>query len=53
MGLVEVHNKPNTCRKYIVANVCNSELWFYGSFDNKDRAFEVALELNALVVENV
>lgn len=35
---VEVNNVPDTARKYIVARLVNSSLWYYSSFDDKAMA---------------
>jgi hypothetical protein len=51
---VIVNNLPNyELRKYIVARYDRQKLWFYGTYDDKERAESVAKEIgNGLVVEN-
>lgn len=39
--------------RYIVARSWKGELWFYGAWDEYERALEVANELNGIVVENL
>ena len=50
---VKVNNISVNCRKYVVANLVDGELWYYGSWDDKAEADRVAKELGALVVERV
>ena len=37
---------------YIVASVCDSNLWFYGAWDDEDKAYEVAEVIGGVVIEN-
>lgn len=40
-------------RKYIVARCAEAELWFYGAWDDKQKAIDVAIEIgNGVVLEN-
>ena len=50
---VDVQNAEHEGR-YIVARACQNELWFWGAWDDKERAEEVAKELgdNAIVLFN-
>lgn len=55
-GKVVINNVPDTARRYIVARLTNGELWFWGSWDELDRANDCMDELNeqnnnAIVVE--
>jgi hypothetical protein len=34
----EVNNLPDDIEKYVVAKVCDGELWFWGTWDDKDEA---------------
>lgn len=54
MGMkVKVNNLPATTNRYIVARYVDHSLWYYGSWDSREDAERVALELeNGLVVEN-
>lgn len=36
--LAEVNNLPDEIEKYVVARVCDGELWFWGTWDDKDEA---------------
>lgn len=50
---VKVNNLPATTCHYIVARYVDHSLWYYGSWDSREDAERVALELeNGLVVEN-
>lgn len=50
---VKVNNLPATTCRYIVARYIDHGLWYYGSWDEREDAERVALELeNGLVVEN-
>lgn len=52
---VRIFNLPKTMRhKFVVVrrNEIDSMLWYYGNYDNEERALEVALELgNGIVIE--
>ena len=50
---IEVNNLPSyDLDRYTVFRLDDGDLWFYGTYENEDRAKEVAKELgNALVVE--
>lgn len=50
---IEVNNLPKyDLDRYTVFRLDDGDLWFYGTYENEDRAKEVAHELgNALVVE--
>lgn len=37
---------------YIVASVCDSNLWFYGAWDDENKAYEVAEVIGGVVIEN-
>ena len=37
---------------YIVTSVCDSNLWFYGAWDDEDKAYEVAEVIGGVVIEN-
>ena len=39
-----INNFPDyvTVDMYVVANVCDHELWFYGAYKTEERALEVA-----------
>ena len=54
MGMiVEVNNLPATTNHYIVAKYVDHCLWYYGSWNKREDAERVALDLeNGLVVEN-
>lgn len=51
---VKIKNLPDyKLKKYIVARLVDGELWFYGTWEDKEEADRVAREFeNGLVVEN-
>ena len=49
---MKINNTPNTAKRYIVAREVNDELWFWGSWDDRDRANQVAIEIGGIVIEN-
>lgn len=52
---VKVQNVASYAKeyKYIVAMRVDGELWFWGAWNDRDKANEVALELqNGVIVEN-
>lgn len=46
--LVVVNNTDEETEKYIVARPIDSELWFWGSWDDEAKALEVAKKLAEL-----
>lgn len=51
-GSIEVKNIPEELKRYIVARVDHGELWFWGSWDEKDKAREMAAGFdNGVVIE--
>lgn len=51
--LVVVNNTDEETEKYIVARPIDSELWFWGSYDNEEEAIKVAKLMDGIVVEKV
>lgn len=49
----EVKNIPETTRRYIVARVVSSELWYWGTWDSKEQAEEVARTIDGIVLERM
>ena len=49
-----INNLPEYAiyHNYIVASVCDNNLWFYGAGDNKDKAQEAAKMIDGVVIEN-
>ena len=47
---MKVNNLPNTYKQYIVARAVDGELWFWGSWDDEERAHTVANEIDGIVV---
>ena len=50
---MKINNMPEYANeyKYIVATVWNSELWFYGAYETKEKALDVAWQLDAIFIE--
>lgn len=49
---VKVNNVPRGKKcKYIVARECDGELWYWGRWDDKEKAAKIAAEIGAIVVE--
>lgn len=52
----EINNLPIYAKgyNYIVARDVDGELWFWGAWDDRNKANEAALELgNGVVIENI
>ena len=50
---VFVRNTPaGPCERYVVARVVEGELWYWGSWSNKNEAYDVAKMLGGVVCEN-
>ena len=49
-----INNLPEYAidHNYIVASVCDSNLWFYGAGDSEDKAYEVAEMIGGVVIKN-
>ena len=48
----EVKNLPAITNRYVVARLIEGQLWFWGSWENFDDAFNASVELeNGIVVE--
>ena len=47
-----IKNLPNYANeyKYIVARRINGELWFWGAWNNRNKANEVAIEIGGEVI---
>lgn len=44
-------NMPANCKKYIVAREVNGILWYYGSWDDAQKAYSVALEIHGKFIK--
>jgi hypothetical protein len=48
-----INNMPkDTVERYIVARRVNGDLWFWGAWNDRNRANEVALEIGGEVIVN-
>ena len=54
MNGYKINNLPAYANEYAysVARFVDDELWFYGAYENENRADEVANEINGIVIEN-
>lgn len=48
---MKVLNISSNPRQYIVAREWDEQLWYWGSWDNRDAAKEAALEVGGIVVD--
>lgn len=50
--MLNVNNLPETFRNYnwLVCSVVDGELWYYGVYNDHDKAFEVATYIGGVVV---
>lgn len=46
-----VNNVPVEHDKYVVARLDHSELWYWGSYNDLDRAKTVAIQVNGVILE--
>jgi hypothetical protein len=47
---VTVNNLPDEPKRYVVARVIDGELWFWGSYEDEDRAKQAAKEIEGVVL---
>lgn len=45
---IRVNNLPEETRGYIVCSVIDNELWYYGCYQEEERAKEVAYEIQGV-----
>lgn len=52
--MMKINNLPEYAKtkKYIVARRVDGELWFWGAWDDRDTANEVALEEGGITIKN-
>lgn len=50
--MMNINNMPATARTWIVAREVDGELWYYGSWEEKEKAQEVAYDVGGVMVEN-
>ena len=49
---IEINNLPTyPLDKYIVVRGDHAEFWFYGTYPDKDKALEVAFEVDGFIAE--
>lgn len=47
---ITVHNVDEDCGEYIVARICDRELWFWGTYDTAEDAERTAEEIDGIVL---
>ena len=48
---VKVNNLPDEPKRYVVARVIDCGLWFWGSYDDEDKAKQAAKEIEGVVLD--
>ena len=48
---VQINNVSENCKRYIVARISECELWFWGSWDDLDKAREAAKDIDGIIIE--
>lgn len=48
---MKIYNKPEQTEEFIVARDVEGEKWYWGSWDDRDRANEVAIQIGGEVWE--
>ena len=51
--IVKIKNMPDSPRKYIVARAVQGDLWYYASWDEKDKAEQCKEEFENGVIAEV
>ena len=49
---MKINNVPANAERFIVVRRIEDELWFWGSWENRNTANEVALQIGGEVIEN-
>jgi hypothetical protein len=47
-----VNNLPQKVNRYVVARMVDGELWFWGSFEDSEKANHTAREIDGVVLED-
>lgn len=47
----QINNIPPHTRRYVVVRLVDSSLWYYATYDEKERAEEIAREIDGFVAE--
>lgn len=52
MDIMRINNVPDYADEYnyIVARICDRELWFYGAYDDKATADRAAEEVDGVII---
>ena len=49
---ISVNNAPTVIEPYIVVKAINGAVWYYGQYEPREKALEVAREVNGFIAEN-
>jgi len=49
--MLNINNMPAIVRAWIVASEVNGEFWFWGSWDDRETAQEVAQEIGGIMID--
>ena len=47
---ITVHNVDEDCKKYMVARICDREMWYWGSYDTLEDAEKTAEQIDGMVL---
>lgn len=50
--IVEINNCPDELERYTVARYVDYQWWFYGTYDDPVKAYEVSNEICGMIFEN-
>ena len=50
--MFKINNMPANTRRFIVARRVNGALWFWGSWDDRNTANEVAMEIGGITFDS-
>ena len=49
--VININNAPNRLKKYTVCRISECELWYWGTYESKDRARKAAMKIDGVIVE--
>lgn len=48
---IKVNNVPSELLRYTVVRLYDCKCWYWGTYDNRDRAIMAATEVNGVIIE--
>ena len=48
---MKINNLPNTLKEYIVFRIVDGESWFWGTWDEYEKALEASREIEGFVID--